>query len=160
MPDRKNDMIASLEDNGAEVIGYFDSLAPDALKRRVYTDGPRWTARQVLAHLITIEGSMQKLFANILAGGSGAPADFDIDRFNRTQPAKLDGLSMPELQQQFRDVRRRTVVMVANMTEGDLDRTGRHPFHGHGKLERFVRWAYEHARLHLDDVRRAQETRR
>jgi hypothetical protein len=159
MPDRINDIIGILEENAAEVTGSFDSLTPDALSVRVYDDGPRWTVRQVLAHLITIEGSMQKLFGNILAGGPGAPLDFDIDRFNRTQPAKLDGLSMTELLHRFSDVRRQTIAMVAAMTGGDLDRTGRHPFHGHGKLERFVRWAYEHARLHLDDVRRALETR-
>jgi hypothetical protein len=41
------------------------------------------------------------------------------------------------------------------MAEGDLDREGRHVFLGHGRLERFVRWAYEHAHLHLEDVRRA-----
>lgn len=43
------------------------------------------------------------------------------------------------------------------MTEADLDREGRHAFHGHGKLERFIRWAREHADLHMSDVRRVME---
>jgi hypothetical protein len=97
---------------------------------------------------------MQWLFKDILAGGPGSPEDFDVDRFNRSQPRKLDGLSMEELIGRFRSVRRATVDIVREMDEKDLDREGRHAFHGHGRLERFVVWAYEHARLHLDDIRK------
>lgn len=43
------------------------------------------------------------------------------------------------------------------MKDEDLDREGRHAFHGHGKLERFIVWAYEHASLHLDDIRKLLE---
>ena len=57
----------------------------------------------------------------------------------------------------FHAVRAKTIAMVEGMTDADLNREGRHPFHGHGKLDRFVRWAYEHARLHEDDVRQAIE---
>jgi hypothetical protein len=36
----------------------------------------------------------------------------------------------------------------------DLDREGRHAFHGPGKPERFIVWANEHARLHLADIQK------
>jgi hypothetical protein len=36
----------------------------------------------------------------------------------------------------------------------DLDREGMHAFHGKGTLDRFIRWAYEHARIHEDDIRK------
>ena len=98
---------------------------------------------------------MHWLFRNILQGGPGAPDDFDIERFNRSQPKKLDGLSLAELIDRFRAVRTETADIVKQMQEDDLDRQGRHAFHGPGRLERFIRWAYEHARLHEDDVRRA-----
>jgi hypothetical protein len=39
------------------------------------------------------------------------------------------------------------------MDENDLDREGWHAYHGHGKLERFIRWAYEHQRMHEDEMR-------
>ena len=84
-----------------------------------------------------------------------APEDFDIDRFNRSQPAKLDHLSVATLIEQFRAVRTETIAIVTGMADSDFDREGRHPFHGHGRLERFIRWAYEHQRLHENDVRRA-----
>jgi len=155
MTSRKSQIIADLKTGGAKSEAFFAELPAAALEVPVYTESVQWTVRQVLAHFITIERSMQKLFENILAGGPGSPENFDLDRFNRTQPRKLDGLSMATLLENFRNVRADTVAMVDAMTESDLDREGRHPFHGHGKLERFIRWAGEHARLHEDDVRRA-----
>ena len=119
----------------------------------VYEGDDSWTMQLVLAHFITIEQSMQWLFKNILAGGPGSPEDFDFERFNRTQPRKLDGQSLDELFEKFRTVRRDTIAIVEEMEDKDLEREGRHAFHGHGKLERFIVWAYEHARLHLDEMR-------
>jgi len=152
---RKKNIIDELEKAGAETVAFYQSLTPDELDVPVYTEEVRWTVRQVLAHFITIEQSMQWLFNNILAGGPGSPENFDLDHFNRTQPAKLDGLSLEELLERFKEVRKKTIAIVAGMTEADFDRTGRHAFHGHGKLERFIRWAYEHQRLHTKDIQKA-----
>jgi hypothetical protein len=154
MDSRRDPIITELKNNAEEIIAFFKGLNPAQLGMMVYAEDPGWTVQQVLAHFITIEGAMQWLFKDILAGGPGSPEDFDIDRFNRTQPRKLDGLSVDELCDKFRLVRRETIAIVAGMEDKDLDREGRHAFHGHGKLERFIVWAYEHARLHLDDIRK------
>lgn len=153
MADRLTGILARLKNNEEEIITFFKGLNSEQLELTVYPDDPGWTVRQILAHFITIEGSMQRLFKDILAGGPGSPENFDVDRFNRSQPQKLDGLTMDELLERFRSVRGRTIEIVKGMNETDLDREGRHAFHGHGRLERFIIWAYEHARLHLDDVR-------
>jgi len=153
--ERKNNIIDELEKAGAETAAFYKSLTPDKLDVLVYTEEVQWTVRQLLAHFITIEQSMQWLFRNILKGGLGSPENFDLDHFNRTQPAKLDGLSLEELLDRFKAVRRETIAIVAGMVEADFDRTGRHAFHGHGKLERFIRWAYEHQRLHIEDIHKA-----
>jgi hypothetical protein len=153
MIDRKTDMTQALEEGAARTITFFKTLPPADLDRSVYVDDVHWTVRQVLAHFITIEKSMQWLFRNMLAGGPGSPKDFDLGRFNRTQPAKLDGLSLDELIERFGAVRRETIGIVADMVDSDFDRIGRHPFHGTGRLERFIRWADEHARLHELDIR-------
>jgi hypothetical protein len=157
MTDRKQAIIAELETAGKEAAAFYAALSPEALERPVYTESIQWNVRQVLAHLVTIEKSMQWLFRNLLEGGPGAPEDFDIERFNRRQPAKLEHLSTAELLDAFKAVRAETIAIVEAMTETDFDREGRHPYHGHGRLARFIRWAYEHQRLHVDDVRRALE---
>ena len=154
MADRLAGILTELNKNEEEIIKFFNGLNFEQLGLTVYLEDPGWSVRQVLAHLITIEGTMQWLFKDILAGGPGSPEDFDVDRFNRSQPKKLDGLSLNQLFERFRSVRGATIDIVRGMEDEDLDREGRHAFHGHGKLERFVVWAYEHARLHLDDIRK------
>jgi len=155
MTDRRTEIIAKLEENLKNTTSFFRSLSGDQLNVQVYTDGAEWTAKQVLAHFVTIERSMHWLFKNILSGGSGSPEDFDVDRFNLRQTKKLDGLTVEELIEQFRSVREGTVAIVRGMTEQDLNREGMHVFLGHAKLERFIIWAYEHARIHEDDIRKA-----
>ena len=154
MNERCTNIIAGLEKNREQTIAYFQSLTSAQLETRVYQDGARWTAQQVLAHLITIERSMQWLFKDILAGGPGSPEDFDVERYNRTQPKKLEGKTIDDLIAQFQSIRNDTISIVSAMSDEDFDREGRHAFHGHGKLERFVKWAYEHVDLHLADLRK------
>ena len=152
MKDRRTHIMAELEKNLEDSIVFFRSLSPDELRIQVYQDGAKWTIQQVLAYFVTIERTMQWLFKDILAGGPGSPEDFDVDRFNRSQPKKLDGLSMDELIAQFKSIRADTISIVKVMSDADFDREGRHAFHGHGKLERFIRWTYEHVHIHLDDI--------
>ena len=154
MTDRRTEIIDQLENNLKNTLSFFSSLSDDQLRTKVYADGAKWTVKQILAHFITIERSMQKLFKNILSGGPGSPEDFDVDRFNLTQPKKIDGLTLEELLGQFKSVREDTIDIVKGMTKQDFIREGRHPFHGHGKLERFITWAYEHVDIHEDDIRK------
>jgi hypothetical protein len=97
---------------------------------------------------------MHRLFTNILTGGPGAPPDFDFERYNLSQTRKYDGLTLDDLIERFKAVRQETIRIVREMTEEDLDREGMHAFHGHGRLDRFIRWAYEHVRIHEDDIRK------
>jgi DinB superfamily len=152
MNNRRTEIIAELEKNREDTLAFFRSLSPPELGIQVYQDGAEWTVQQVLAHFITIEGSMQRLFKDILSGGPGSRVDFDVERFNRTQPQKLDGKSIDELIAQFNAVREETISIVSAMSDADFDREGRHAFHGHGKLERFIRWAYEHIQIHLEEM--------
>ena len=52
-------------------------------------------------------------------------------------------------------MRHETIRIVREIKEEDLDREGMHAFHGKGKLDQFIRWAYEHARIHEDDIHEA-----
>jgi hypothetical protein len=154
MADRRAAIAAELEKGLAESVSFFKSLSADELRAQVYLDGAQWTVQQVLAHFIAIERSMHWLFKDILAGGRSSPPDFDVNRFNLTQTRKYDGLALDELIERFRAVRQETIRIVREMKEEDLDREGVHAFHGKGKLDRFIRWAYEHARIHEDEIRK------
>lgn len=157
MSDRLSEIKTNLDKSLEDSIRFFKSLKPEQLNVLVYKEDPCWTVRQILAHFITIERSMQWLFNDILSGGPGTPEDFNLERYNRTQPAKLDGFTMDELFEQFRSVRKGTISIVEKMSEKDLDLEGRHAFHGHGKLERFIPWTYEHVDIHENDIRKELE---
>ena len=152
--DRRREITEALEQGLERSIAFFESLTDEELAHRIYQDGAGWTAQQVVAHFITIERSMQWLFKNILSGGEGSPENFDVDRYNEKQTRKLHDIPFHALIGRFRQVRMETIDIVAAMSESDLDREGRHAFHGHGNLERFIRWAYEHNRIHEDEIRR------
>ena len=122
MDNRRDGIISELRNNEEEIISFYKGLNAMQLGITVYPEDPAWTVQQVLAHFITIEHSMQWLFKDILAGGPGSPEDFDVDRFNLTQPRKLDGLSLDELFAKFRSVRRDTIALVEGMEDKDLDR--------------------------------------
>ena len=155
MIDRRSEIITELGKGLEESIALYKSLKPEELSVKVYQADDSWTVLQVLAHFITIEQSMHWLFNNILSGGPGSPENFDVEKFNRTQPSKLFSLDVDELLKRFSDVRQTTISIVRSMDEKDLDREGLHAFHGHGKLERFIRWAYEHERIHEKEIRQA-----
>ena len=154
MTDRRDAIAGELEKGLAETVSFFKSLSPSELRAQVYQDGAQWTVQQVLAHFAAIERSMHRLFKDILAGGPGAPPDFDFERYNLSQTRKYDGLTLDELIDRFTEVRQETIRIVREMKEEDLDREGMHAFHGHGRLDRFIRWAYEHVRIHEDDIRK------
>lgn len=158
MDERKPDIIKKLEANRHQTVEFFQSLTPENLAVRIYQEDTDWTVKLILAHFVTIERSMHWMFNNMLSGGPGSPKDFDIDRFNRTQPKKLGALTLAELIRQFEAVRADTISMVKEMSEEDLDREGWHVFHGQGTLERFIRWAYEHVQLHIDESRAVLKT--
>jgi uncharacterized protein (TIGR03083 family) len=154
MADRRDEIASELERNLSGTVSFFKSLSPAELRTQLYEDGAQWTVQQVLAHFAAIERSMHRLFTNILAGGPGAPPDFDFERYNLSQTRKYDGLTLDDLIERFKAVRQETIRIVREMKEEDLDREGMHAFHGHGRLDRFIRWAYEHVRIHEEDIRR------
>ena len=79
MDSRRDDITTELRNNEEEIIAFFKGLNSGQLGMTVYPEDPGWTVQQILAHFITIEGTMQWLFKDILAGGPGSPEDFDVD---------------------------------------------------------------------------------
>ena len=65
-----------LEKEGTKVVETFNALADEQWYMEVYTEGQVWTIRHVLAHFVTSERGLLKLFKSIRGGGLGAyPGD-------------------------------------------------------------------------------------
>jgi uncharacterized protein (TIGR03083 family) len=157
MANRQELILKRIQEEGSKTAAYFRSLPDESFGQQVYTTGPLWRVRDVLAHFVSAEQTLQFYGRQILAGGPGAPADFVIDEFNATQVAGLRDKSIAQLVDDFVAARGRTAEMVAGMADADFDRIGRHPWFGNVPLEQMLKLVYRHNMLHERDVRRALE---
>jgi uncharacterized protein (TIGR03083 family) len=156
MGEKSEALAKRLADEGPALAAQWAGLTEEQWARPVYLDGATWTARDVLAHLISAEQGHQRLIASVAGGGPGSPADFDLDGYNARGVAALADRSAAELLADFGRVRQATVALVAELADADLARRGRHPALGEAALlEDFIKIVYMHGKLHWRDLRRA-----
>ncbi len=158
MADRKELILKRLDDEGRKTAAFFRGLDAAQFAQQVYTTGPEWHARELLAHVTFTELEIRRLIENVLAGGPGAPDGFDIDVFNAAEADKLRGAAVPELIERFESNRAATRAVVQAMSDADFDRLGRHPWLGRAPLEQILKLLYRHTMLHERDIRKAVET--
>jgi len=158
MPETTSAWLAKrLTKEGDKVISYFSTLRDDQWQAEVYTEGDTWTIRNVLAHFVTSERGLLKLFKSILEGGPGASEDFSIDHYNARQQEKTRGVTPQELLEQYVKVRADTVEWVTGLSQDDLAVEGRHPFMGQVQLVEMLKMLYLHNQLHFRDFRKLVE---
>jgi len=146
-----------LENEGAKVIETFNALTDEQWRVEVYTEGQTWTIRHVLAHFVTSERGLLKLFKSIREGGLGASEDFSIDYYNARQQKKTKDLTPRELLEQYSEVRADSVKWVSRLSEEDLAIEGRHPFLGQVPLVEMLKMLYLHNQIHFRDFRKLLE---
>jgi uncharacterized protein (TIGR03083 family) len=158
MPTRQEIILKRLREEGKKVADFFRSMSDGQLDQQVYTTGPQWRVRNLLAHFVSAEQMFNLYGRQILAGGPGAPEDFVIDEFNATQVEGLKDVGLPELVRRFEAERARIIEVVHGMADPDFDRVGRHPWFGRVPLEQMLKLVYRHTMIHERDIRRALET--
>lgn len=154
MYDTPERLVERLSSEGEKTQEFFSALLPGQWERTLYTDGGRWSVRQVLAHLVGAEVGMRQLMENILAGSPGVPEDFDLDAYNERRVERLDNVPADELLQRFTAQRQVTIDFVSCLEVEDLRKSGRHPFLGKTSLEDIVKLMYRHNQIHQRDVRK------
>lgn len=146
-----------LKKEGDKVFAYFSALTDQEWNTEVYTEGDIWTIRNVLAHFVTSERGLLKLFESIRQGGLGAADDFSIDRYNASQQQKTKNLTPLELLAQYAEVRANAVEWVSGLSEEELGIEGRHPFLGQVQLVEMIKMLYLHNQIHFRDFRKLVE---
>jgi hypothetical protein len=158
MGNRPEHIITRLRDAGQQTLAFWGGLVPEQGEMQIYAAGAEWNARQVLCHFISAERNLLRLFENIMMGGEGVPADFDIDQFNANDVASMGDCQMEGLLATFSETRAALVGFVEGLSEADLDRVGRHPFLGMVTLEKMLKLIYRHNMLHQKDIQKVIET--
>ena len=146
-----------LKKEGERVVAYFSSLTDAQWNTEVYSEGATWTIRNVLAHFVTSERGLLRLFDRIRGGGPGAAEDFSIDYYNARQQEKTRNLVPEELLKQYVEVRADMVEWVSRLSQEDLSVEGRHPFLGQVPLVEMVKMIYLHNQIHFRDIRKLTE---
>jgi hypothetical protein len=148
------ELAGKLRSEGEKMATNFSNLRDDEWSQEVYTEDTTWTIRNVLAHFVTAERGLVKLFEQIRQGGAGSSDDFSIDRYNEAMQERTKELSPEELLEQYRQVRTNTVRWVSGLKERDLDLTGRHPFLGQTQLREMIKLLYIHNLTHYRDMKK------
>ena len=149
------ELAEKLKTEGERMRAFFAELTDDQWVGEVYTEGETWTIRNVLAHYVTSERGLVRLFERIRTTGEGAADDFSIDRYNTAQQEKTKDLTPAELLEQYKQIRAESVQWVSGLKDEELDIKGRHPFLGETVIREMIKMLYLHNQLHYRDVKRA-----
>jgi hypothetical protein len=149
------ELAEKLRSEGDKFIAIFSGLTDEQWQTEVYTEGAVWTIRNVLAHFVTSERGLLKLFEQIRQGGAGASEDFSIDRYNAAMQERTKGATPRELIDQFKEVRSNAVQWVSNLNGSELEIAGRHPFLGETVIREMVKMLYIHNLTHYRDMKKA-----
>lgn len=148
-----NELADKLKSEGEKFYSIFAGLSDDQWQSEVYTEGETWTIRNVLAHFVTSERGLLKLFERIRTTGEGTSEDFSIDRYNAAQQQRTRELPVPELLEQYKEVRSNSVSWVLGLNIEELEIEGRHPFLGMTKIRDMLKMLYIHNQNHYRDLK-------
>jgi hypothetical protein len=149
-----DELAEKLKTEGDKVISIFSSLRDEQWNLEVYTEDTTWTIRNVLAHFVTSERGLIKLFEQIRQGGAGSPDDFSIDRYNAAMQERTKVLTAQDLLEQYRQIRTNSIAWVSGLKDHELDIAGRHPFLGQTVLREMIKMLYIHNLIHYRDMKK------
>jgi hypothetical protein len=152
--------VERLNTEADRTIKFFQQLDASEWEANIYSEGGHWTVRQILAHLISAEAGNKRIIENILAGGEGTPANFDLDAYNASEVPKWNAAEPGELLDQFRKQREITSRFASRITDEDYHRAGRHPFLGKATILEIFKLILVHNQIHSRDIKRVLDGRR
>jgi uncharacterized protein (TIGR03083 family) len=89
-----------------------------------------WTVKDVVTHLAYNQPSQPHLIRNILSGKGGAPANFDLNYYNKRGLEKMQGKSLEELQALLAAGHADALKLIDELGDEQLDAKGQHPSAG------------------------------
>ena len=150
---RVDALCARLRRGAGRLDRAFSGLTDGQWARVAYPGPPKWTVRDVLAHLLSAEDGLRRVGQEVAAGRPGAPGGLDYNRLNADDQCRLAGVPPGSLLRRLVDSRKTTISWVATLNDEQLDRVGRHPALGEITLETHINAIYGHSLMHLRDLR-------
>jgi hypothetical protein len=159
----KAEIISRLRDSGAEAVEKLRAMDPGSFEEGRYENG--WNARQILAHVASIEWSYPKLIDVARAAASPPPpaqneeprqprpAGGGINDYNARQVEKRADASAAELIDEFETNRAATIAAFEALDEDLFSVPIRSAGGAQGPLAMVLRYvAIEHVNQHIKDI--------
>lgn len=155
MDTERKTIVERLAASRAALVEVCRELDRDTWTQPVYAHGEEneWTAMDLLRHLVWAEGGMLRLMKQIRAGEEGAPADFDLDRYNASGVRKLKDEMPADLLLRLEQNRRDVLAFVDSLEEGDWPKKGRHGSLRIMTIREILEQIARHEEEHLRDLR-------
>jgi hypothetical protein len=118
---------------------------------------PPWTVADLVSHLADAEQSMTRLMAQIRAGGAGAPADFDVNRWNNSRRAQNSHKSPAARLQDLANSRTALFEFIDSLSAADLAKAGRHGNLKVMNIDQICILIAGHDKLHTADIKRTMD---
>ncbi len=154
MSERKRHIEEWLGSSRRFLLSVIQEVRDEDWQHVAHDDQARWTARDVLAHVVGAEPSLVGIITRAQAEGHYVPRpDFDLDFWNRRQVEKRAEKSLADLMAELDLNRVATLKLLADLPEPALDIPVRHPSYGDLIVEDVFRLIGFHERLHADEIR-------
>jgi uncharacterized damage-inducible protein DinB len=159
MPPTKSELLEALHSSGSEVLEQLAALPPEEFSKGRYENG--WNAREILAHVASVEWTYPRLIEIANQEPSPAPdsppptkkAKGGILSYNDRQVAKRAEAAVEELLAEFERNRRTTIEAVEATDDETLSKEVTSSGGFTGPLSQVLHWvAVDHVRTHLNDI--------
>jgi hypothetical protein len=155
MNERKARILTKVADEGFKTAEFFRQIPATQWDVEIYSDSMTWTIRAIMYHMLDTERSFNRLFRNILSGGSGVPEGFNLNEHNTQRVETMGSWDPATFSATFLDARHQNIAEFDSASDNDLDRIGRHPGLGMTTLEKMLKILFMHNRMHQQDIQKA-----
>lgn len=155
MSDQKRAILDKLQAGRAALESALREVRGEAWATAVFSEETTWSVSDILRHLVDAEHSMTALMARIRDGGEGAPADFNLDRWNAGRVAKARDKTPAELLAALAHNRGELLKFIDALAEADWEKQGRHGSLRIMTLAEICQIIADHESAHAADIRRA-----
>lgn len=151
--DKKTKLKEQLAQSKAELEALLRSLDETQLHTPVISEDSRWTALDILAHLVENERGMSIHIHKIRQGRETVPEGFDLDQWNAGLKQRMERFTLPELLDSLNQTRARTLQELETINDEEWTLTGRHPSRGVITVEQYYETMVMHCRWHIRDIK-------
>lgn len=147
MADPKQALLDDLAAARAEALAVMQRLRPEHLDRP--TENPEWSARDLVAHLASIEARLRAMWQHALDGQDGPALGPSLDDYNAARVAERRGRSLEALTSEFEREGDATRQFVERLPAAALAQHWTHPVRGDVTIESLLWIAPRHLREHV-----------